>query len=502
MVSATFKTFRNTTCLAALVALVASPALADVTAAELWQEWQDRGPLVGQTRSADEVIETEDGLILRGFTATGSVEGAVSVARLEEIALIETGDGTVRIVPSDTYEITSTSNLSDAPSIEITITVSHDGLDAVASGTPEERAYDISADAVNVRQSIDDGSGVLGDGILVDISVNDIDQRYVFGETGEEGLNFSSAGDIGSINMSFDVAPPDDDVSVKFAMSVSNVTSTSGGETGNLMRIASEPGLGPEGFDLTLDTSYDAIIYEMTVSDPANPLNIFYRNAGGAFGGSFSEEGMTFSVSATDSLTRVSGPAIPAPVEFTVGSMSAQFAVPLAPGDGPVDASARIAYDTVQPGAALLDLFDPGQGIPRDPISAIIDLEATVDLFVNLLAIDPTTLDTPPGNLRSLDINEVSINAAGASLRADGNLTFAEGQIVPLPVGTVEIEGSGLNALIDTLTQAGLLPVEQGAMARGLMGAFARPGPTADTLESTIQFNEGGGITANGVPLR
>jgi hypothetical protein len=52
------------------------------------------------------------------------------------------------------------------------------------------------------------------------------------------------------------------------------------------------------------------------------------------------------------------------------------------------------------------------------------------------------------------------------------------------------------------LQNSGLVPIEQLAMARGLMGAFTRPGAEPDTVESTIQFTEGGGISANGVPLQ
>jgi hypothetical protein len=69
--------------------------------------------------------------------------------------------------------------------------------------------------------------------------------------------------------------------------------------------------------------------------------------------------------------------------------------------------------------------------------------------------------------------------------------------------GIVPIEQlSGGNALLDTLQGAGIVPIEQLAMVRGMLGAFARPGATPDTLESTIEFTEGGGITANGVPLQ
>ncbi|MFW5642342.1 MAG: hypothetical protein ACOCY0_06215, partial [Roseicyclus sp.] len=58
------------------------------------------------------------------------------------------------------------------------------------------------------------------------------------------------------------------------------------------------------------------------------------------------------------------------------------------------------------------------------------------------------------------------------------------------------------NALLEVLEEAGLVSPEQAAVARGVAGVFARPGPRPDTLESTIEFLEDGTITANGLTLQ
>jgi hypothetical protein len=52
------------------------------------------------------------------------------------------------------------------------------------------------------------------------------------------------------------------------------------------------------------------------------------------------------------------------------------------------------------------------------------------------------------------------------------------------------------------LQGAGVINAEQAGMARGVAGMFTRPGAMPDTIETTIEFQQGGGITANGVPLQ
>jgi hypothetical protein len=87
-------------------------------------------------------------------------------------------------------------------------------------------------------------------------------------------------------------------------------------------------------------------------------------------------------------------------------------------------------------------------------------------------------------------------------LSGTAELSFAPGQIVPMPVGSADLRLSGGNALLDALMAGGLVPSDQGAFVRGMANVFARPGATPDTLESTVEFGADGSITANGIPLQ
>jgi hypothetical protein len=150
----------------------------------------------------------------------------------------------------------------------------------------------------------------------------------------------------------------------------------------------------------------------------------------------------------------------------------------------------------------FLSMFDPSQAIARDPITLIVDMSGAAQMFVNLLSIDPEKADEAPGELRALTINELRLSAGGADLTGTGDMTFAPEQLIPMPVGNIDLSMTGGNALIDSLVATGLVPAEQLMMVRAMTGMFARPGPTPDSLESSIVFGADGTISANGIPLQ
>ena len=69
------------------------------------------------------------------------------------------------------------------------------------------------------------------------------------------------------------------------------------------------------------------------------------------------------------------------------------------------------------------------------------------------------------------------------------------------PVGQIDLKLEGGFALLDGLVAIGVFPAQQATFLRGMIGAVARQ-TGDDTLETTIAFTEGGGITANGLPVR
>ena len=76
-------------------------------------------------------------------------------------------------------------------------------------------------------------------------------------------------------------------------------------------------------------------------------------------------------------------------------------------------------------------------------------------------------------------------------------MTFDNSSGTPKPLGAVDMQLVGGNALIDKLVGMGLVPEDQAMGARMMMGLFAVP-TGEDQLTSKIEFKEDGGVYANG----
>ena len=489
--------------------LVGAPAIADITAAELWAEWQANGITIGQPVSAAAVETTPNGLVLRGYASTTNEGNAVTSGSLDEVRLIEMGDGTVSIELSDVYTLVATfPEDADAPNgnlITVELEVRYDGLDVRASGSVGALVYDYSADTITMTDgTIADTDGVEPD-IAIAVVATGLSASYAQSGLGD-AATFASSSNMNSLAIDINAAPPPEESpngQFKFSMLMSDIASTGRGSFDGLSALAqiSTAGL-PDSFDLGGDTSYGELTYDLSFEDGSDAFRAAGGNAGGAMAFSISQDGVGYDLSANSPRVQVAGSDIPFPIDVSAESAGISFLIPLLAADTPSDMAIGIDYRNLTVNDAIWSMFDPGAIIPRDPATLVLNVTGTVQIFMDLIGLDPEELTGPPGELRSVNIEDAQLSVAGAALTADGDFTFTPNQVMPMPIGMLNLNLSGANALLDRLVQGGVLRPEQAAMARGMSGMFTRPGPSPDTLETTIDFLPGGGITANGIPLQ
>ena len=132
-------------------------------------------------------------------------------------------------------------------------------------------------------------------------------------------------------------------------------------------------------------------------------------------------------------------------------------------------------------------------------------------LFIDFL--DPEAMESLeggevlPGEVDALDLNSLTLRAAGAELTGQGSFVFDNSDMqtfggIPAPDGSVDLRLQGANDLLDTLISMGYLPEDQAMGVRMMMGMFAVPGDGEDVLNSTIEVRPDGQVLANGQRLR
>jgi hypothetical protein len=491
--------------LSSLALSLASPALA-VTAEELWAEWQAQASGMGQTVTATEVVPGTGALTLRGVSTSYSDGEVSTVGRIDEIVMTEAADGSVAIDMSDVYALTITFPAeAGAPPVSLGINMIMPDLAMTARGEVGARIYDYSASRITIEDGPITGGAGAPPVIDMTIALENMTATYQIDGTNPENIAYSTTSDIGGLAGALDILPPPtEEGRLKLTFALGPTTLSGSGQLGNLAELAANPDALPAGFDLDGEMTYAGANLDLTFEHPVDAFNVFLSNEGGSIRTAFAESGLDYRITATGSSTYLALPDLPIPIEYSVESAEIALNLPLAASADPQPFASRIAFEGVALPESIWALGDPTGTFPRDPITVITDLSGHLRILIDLMDPESTAtamMGATPAEPVDMTLNDLRVSAVGATLTGTGSATFAPGP-VPMPVGSVDLQLSGGNGLLDRLQASGLVPIEQIAMARGLLGAFARPGATPDTLETTIQFTEGGGITANGVPLQ
>lgn len=480
----------------------AQPVLA-LTAAELWAEWQAQSAAMGQVVTVQEQITGDGSLTLNGYATRFSDGEFTTIARLDQVNLRETGDGRVAITTSDSYQLTfSFSADGTAPPVDLNFALIAPDLQVMASGTPAARVYDYTAPRLTLEdRPITGGRPPLPE-IATTVTLTDLTARYEIDGTDPTDLRYASSAAISGMAGAIAITPPRrDEGHFKISFALGPSTNVSAGQLGQIAPLAGKPGTIPADFSGSGALAYDSARLEMTFSHPRDGFTFLASNQGGRLSTDVSRDAIDFALSAAQSSTYLAARDLPVPVSFSVGGAELALRLPLSAADQPQRFAVSLAYRDIALSPEIWALGDPAQAIPRDPLTTIIDLSGTARIMRDLVDLDPEELGAIPAELVDLAINELRISAAGAEVTASGRADFPPGPM-PMPIGAVEVQMRGFNALLDRLQAVGLVPIEQLAMARGLLGAFTRPGSAPDTLETRLEFTQGGGISANGVPLR
>ena len=473
-----------------------------LTAAELWEDWQETMALMGTTLSAQQSDARDGALVLDGVTMTQRLqvggETSKSLTRIGEVTLVEQADGSVRVEVPSGATITSTASVAgDTTTSEMTMT--HEGLDTVARDEDGVRVYDSAAASVTLTVAdVTDGAAEVP--VPLTVTMRDLASTYRVGETTPDA--YSQTLEAGRFEVGVDSSPVDGGARFLYA-----ITNLAGVVSGTLP--TEPPGEGEVMNPFTMGMTYDAALThdgtEMSVdakgSRPAANWAARGGSGSGAFRFALDGASLTYDIGAVDSTLRVEAPALPAPVDLSVASSRTALTIPFATGEAR-DVALDLAYRDVVVDDAVWSLFDPTGQLPRGPATLVVSLEGTADVNVDLFG-DPSAMATAqemPARPVSLTLTDVLLRVAGAELTGSGTLGFPPRGPV-MPEGSIDLALDGGMTLVDRLAAVGIVPPGAAMMARAMAGSFARS-VGEDRLETTVEFTRDGGILANGERLR
>ena len=489
---------------AAILAL-ATPASADLTAEDVWNDWQAYiagfgYTVTGEPRRDGPTLRVDDLELTMGFAA----EGDVATLSVSSLVLTENGDGTVSIALPASMPIEMAATGLDGLRTSTSMTYSQTGLVMSASGIPTEIVYDYTADTMSMMTT---AMEVNGDVI-----------------SGDAGLEASVAGIRGQTIMRLEALRQYDQSltadSLTYTLkSVDPAFESSGtlaGKTENLQFTGSSTlplgvvqasdmsAMLAAGFGFEGKFTYEGNATQVNTETPQGPFEIAFTSESGTLDVTMGQEGLSYAAAQQALAADVMTASFPVPLQFAVANAGLNLTMPLQKSDTPEDFALGFTLQDVLVSDMLWGMFDPSGQLPRDPATVLLDLTGKARLLLDFL--DPAAAarsadpDVTPAEIESLDINRFEVALAGAKLTGNGAFTFRnapEGG-TPAPVGGVNLTLVGGNGLLDKLVAINLLPEEEAMGARMMMGLLAVPGNAPDTLNSKIEVNEDWHVFANG----
>ncbi|MFK7871163.1 MAG: hypothetical protein AB8B58_18230 [Roseobacter sp.] len=483
-----------------------TPAVADVSAADVWTDWQAYTNSFGmqitgtETPGADGL--TVDDVVITTQFLEGTANVTVSVGTL---LFQEASDGTVTVVLPD--EFTSETILDfGAQGRETTqATYRQSGFVLVASGTPENLTYTFNGPEVS-GESVTSISTAGSDELAVQtatFTLNNLAGENIAVLSDMREITTELTAERGSYALTYQ--DPNSDAQADIRGSATNL-SASGQNTFPLL-VQDDLDLSAQlaaGLSLTGDVTVGANSIELATQGP-EPLDAIITSDTASIAFALGQDGLRYDVTQNATNMQLVADFLPAPMVFGISKTSFDFGLPVTPTEEPGDFGFGLTFDDFTMSDSIWAMLDPQAGLPRDPARLILEVSGKAKLLFDLL--NPPSEqqmqapDFTPAELQALNLNSLDISAVGARLTGAGGFTFeppVAGSPLPRPTGTVDLELVGANGLLDTLVSMGLLPEQEAMGVRLMMGLLGVPGDAPDTITSKIEVNEQFQIFANG----
>lgn len=483
----------------------ASAAYAEVTAQAIWDSWKANlglygaeGVTIGSEDYANGVLTVTD------ITVDVADDQGTVNATIPELTFTELDDGSVLVTMSEEIPIAITDAGTDGASpTSIDMAIRHSGLEFYVSGTPEAMTYDIVAESYsfdldNITDATSTGSGSFG--------LNGIAGTYTVETAEMQVISYDLAA--ASMDVSLNIDDTAEGLTLTVTGNVSDIASTASAVIPLIENTTPETilmdGLGGEG-----GYTYGPVNLTFNVTQQDMPVDGTLSVDGGSLDFVASADAVGYSTRAAGLVIAGSSPMMPFPINISATEYGIDLLMPLSATEEPVDFALGLNITDLAVNDEIWAMLDPGALLPRDPATLILDLTGTAKLFVDFA--DPAQAEAiatmaTPGEIHSASLNALDIAFGGAQITGTGAFTFDNTDTttipgVPRPEGKLELQASGINKLMDTLVQMGLVPEEQVMGARMMLGLFTVP-VGDDQLTTTLEVNAEGHVIANGQRLQ
>ena len=496
-------TLRSAVCIAALVA--GTTAQADITAAEVWEDWKSQMMQYGEENVSIGAEETSSGTVTVRDVMITFADPEVSVeTQVGDILFNEQSDGTVRVTLADSIPM----SVSVEDGTVINISMDQTNLEILVSGTADAFNYDVTADEYKVAYDYAENGDVTVNGDAA-LTATNLEARYETEIGDVRETSYSASIDVLDLLVDF-VIPGGAGEYITAAAKYNNL-STQGELTMPLDMDFSDPDAGfPE--DMVIAGGYLVESTDFVVDVNADGEQFAASGSTGqtTLTGNMSFEALGYAAEVNDVTVNAQTSEFPLPIEVSMAKYGIGLDMPIGESEQPVPLGIVIELVDVVIGDSLWNLFDGGNVLPRDPATVQLSLQGTGKALFDMMDPDSQMAMAmgggQPFELETLNLETLNIDVAGAQVTGEGAFTFDNSDMqtfapLPRPLGAAAVQINGLNKLLDNLVAMGLVPAEDVMGPRMMMGMFARS-TGDDQMEIGVEVNDAGEVLVNGNRVR
>ncbi|KUP95021.1 DUF2125 domain-containing protein [Tritonibacter horizontis] len=489
--------------------LVAQAAQADLSAQDVWSDWKDYFASSGYDVSATETPSAVS-LKLSDIQLSHETEMSKATVSMGSLEFVENGDGTVNVLFPAEVPITFTTAVED-DEFSGRLIYAHDGKPMIVRGDPSRMTYTYQSEVASLAfaELIIDGDKVPEDDFSLTMDLSDVASETVMSNT--DARAYDQTLTAAALNYQFQFMDPLSDDSANVSGTMSGLDFFGGMSWPEVADPTDIAALLRAGATYIGKFTYADGNMNVQGTDDGDSFLMQAQFQGGESNVAFGSDGLSYDVDHNDMTLSAAGSQIPLPISLSMKQFGMNFAMPLTKSDEDQDFALGVALRDFAVPEMLWSLIDPTGELPHDPATLVLDLSGAAKLFVDLVddaqmaAVEKGEL--APGEVTSLDVNELLLSVAGAELTGTGAFTFDNSDLetfdgLPAPSGEANLKLVGANTLLDKLVDMGLLSNEDAMGPRMMMGMFSVPGAGEDTLTSRIEVTEDGKVLANGQRLK
>ena len=489
-----------------LIALCAGPALADLTPADVWQDWKQRMEGVGHDITATTTQDGDDLVISDIEMAMPMSDGGKVLLSMGSMRFMAQDADTVSFETPTTMHLELYDEGDSYAYGTFDFTLTQTGAVNTATGSADAITYTLqSASSVLTL----DKSDIKGRGDVIPpqtvLTATDWEATSVSSQAGAL-FNIDQSLSIGALSAALSFDDEENDSAMSLAINLSGVLS----ETDVTMpeQLDTEAPDEMLSAGLTYTGAASAEDMELTASGviEGESFDVQFTAGEGAHNAALDSDTMRYSFVQQDVSFAMTGSQVPFPIAFEATEGGFQFDMPLQASEDAQALGLGITLRGMTVSEAIWALFDPQQILPRDPADLVVEMDGTALVSAPLVDSDAMEAAAAAGETpvmpETLMLRAFRLAIAGAVMEASGGFSFTGAPTAasggfPSPVGALDLDLKGANGLLDDLVATGLVGDQEIMAARMMMGLLAVP-VGEDHLQSVIEMTEEGHIIANG----